>query len=106
MGTKIKIKKGDRVQVLSGKDKGSKGVVKKVMPKSNKVILEGINLVKKHVRPSMKSSGGIITKEAPIDVSNVAYIDPQTNLPTKVAYKILDDGRKARIAKRSGEIID
>ncbi|MFV9876164.1 MAG: 50S ribosomal protein L24 [Rickettsiales endosymbiont of Dermacentor nuttalli] len=103
---RVKIKKGDTVQVLSGKDKGSKAVVKQIMPKCNKLILEGVNLIKKHVRPSIKSSGGIITKEVPIDISNVAYVDSKTGLPTKIAYKVLDDGRKVRVAKRSGEIID
>ncbi len=102
---KMKIKKGDQVIVLTGKDKGRKGEVIKAMPKENKVVVQGINVVKKHQRPSQVSAGGIITKEAPIQVSNVALIDPKTNEATRVGYKVLEDGSKVRVSKKSGEVI-
>ncbi len=101
----MKIKKGDQVVVLAGKDKGRKGEVIKAMPKENKVVVQGINVVKKHQRPSQVSAGGIISKEAPIQVSNVALIDPKTNEATRVGYKILEDGSKVRVSKKSGEVI-
>lgn len=103
---KMKIKKGDRVIVVTGKDKGKRGEVLRAMPAENRVIVQGINIVKRHQRATQVQQGGIIEKEAPIQVSNVAHIDPQTDKPTRVGYKILDDGRKVRFAKRSGEILD
>jgi large subunit ribosomal protein L24 len=102
---KLKVKKGDEVIVITGKYKGKKGRILKVFPTDNKIIVSGINLVKKHTKPSQTSEGGIITKELPIHISNVAHIDPKTGKSTKVGFKILDDGSKVRVAKKSGEII-
>jgi large subunit ribosomal protein L24 len=101
-----KIKKGDRVVVLTGRDKGKRGEVLKVMPAESRVLVQGVNIVKRHTRPSMQSQGGIVEKEAPIHASNVAHIDPKTDKPTRVGFKNLDDGRKVRFAKASGEVID
>ncbi|KYD20710.1 MAG: 50S ribosomal protein L24 [Caldibacillus debilis] len=100
------VKKGDKVKVISGKDKGKTGVVLAAFPKKNRVLVEGVNLIKKHAKPSQENpQGGIITKEAPIHVSNVMPIDPKTGEPTRVGYKIVD-GKKVRIAKKSGEVLD
>ena len=101
-----KIKKDDEVVVLTGRDKGKRGKVLKVLRAENRVLVQGINLVKRHTRPSPKSSGGIVDMEAPIHVSNVAHIDPGDDKPTRVGFKLLEGGRKVRFAKRSGEIID
>lgn len=105
MNLKLKIKKGDKVIVLSGNDKGKTGEVIKSMPKDGKVLVQGIKLVKRHTKPSQTSAGGIITKEAPIDVSNVALVDPKTGKGTKVGYKEVD-GQKVRFARKSGEVIE
>lgn len=102
---KLKVKKGDEVIVITGKYKGKKGKILKVFPEKNKIVVSGINLVKKHTKPTQVSEGGIITKELPIYISNVAHVDPKTGNPTKVAFKFLEDGSKVRIAKKSGEII-
>ena len=102
---KLKIKKGDKVKVIAGKNKGKTGDVIKVFPASNKLIVSGVNLVKKHTKPSQMSEGGIIQKELPIHISNVSHIDPKTSVVTKVGYKTLEDGKKIRFAKKSGEII-
>lgn len=101
-----KIKSKDKVVVLTGKDKGKTGVVLKVLPSENRVVVQGVNLVKKHQRPSAKTQGGIVEFEAPLAVSNVAHIDPKDGKPTRVGFKVLEDGRKVRVAKRSGEVID
>ena len=101
-----KIKKGDNVVVLAGRDKGRKGEVKAVNPTDGRAIVAGVNLVKRHTRQSAKSEGGILSKEAPIDMSNLAIADPKTGKPTRVGFKTLDDGRKVRVAKRSGDLID
>ncbi len=103
---KLKIRKGDRVVVISGKDKGKKGEVLKVMPDENRVIVSGVAVVRRHQRQTATQEGGIISKEGPIHVSNVALEDPKDGSPTRVGYKFLKDGRKVRFAKRSGEIID
>ncbi len=100
---KLKIKKNDTVIVLSGDDKGKIGVVKQAMPKENKVIVEGVNLVKRHTKPSQTNPGGIVTKEAAIDVSNVAIA--KDGKATKVGYKVVD-GKKVRFARKSGDVID
>lgn len=100
----MKIKKGDQVIVTTGRDKGKQGEVLRAMPKTNKVVVQGVNMVKRHTRPSQTSAGGIISKEAPIDVSNVALIDPETGKPTRVGFKIVD-GEKVRVAKKSGKVI-
>jgi len=101
-----KIKKGDRVIVLTGKDKGKTGEVIAAFPTENKVLVQGVNLVKRHQRASGSDAGGIVEKEAKINVSNIAIVDPKENKPTRVGFKTLDDGRKVRVAKLSGEVID
>ena len=103
--TKMKIKKGDQVVILSGDDKGKNGEVVKAMPKEGKVVVQGVNLVKKHTKPSQTTPGGIVTKEAPIHVSNVALVDAKSGKATKVGYKTVD-GKKVRVARKSGEVID
>ena len=103
---KLKIKRGDRVIVLTGKDRGKRGEVVKVIPKEDRLVVAGVNQVRRHTRPSPRGPGGVETKEAPIHVSNVAHIDPAQDRPTRVGYKFLGDGRKVRFAKRSGEVID
>jgi large subunit ribosomal protein L24 len=103
---KFKIKKGDRVVVVTGRDRGKQGEVLRVVRKEDRLIVQGVNMVKRHSRPSAGHPGGIIDKEAPIHISNVAHVDPSTNRPTRVGYKLLDDGRKVRVARRSGEVLD
>lgn len=103
---KMKIRKGDKIIVTTGKDKGKVGQVLRAMPKDLKVVVSGINTVKKHTKPSRTSEGGIILKEMPIHVSNIAHVDPKSGIATKVGIKILDDGTKVRIAKKSGEMIN
>jgi len=102
---KMKIRRGDKVIVTTGKDKGKTGTVLKVIPQDSKLVISGVNVVKKHTKPSRTSEGGIIPKELPIHVSNVAHIDPKSGTATKVGIKILQDGTKTRVAKKSGEII-
>jgi large subunit ribosomal protein L24 len=102
----LKIKKGDHVVVVSGKDKGKKGEVLKMLPTENRAIVKGVSMVRRHQRQSATQDGGIITKEAPIHVSNLALEDPKDGKPTRVGYKFLKDGRKVRFAQRSGEVID
>jgi len=106
MPAKMRIKKADRVIVITGRDKGKVGEVLQVMPKENRVIVRGVNIVKRHERQTQTTQGGIISKEAAIHASNVAMVDPKTNQPTRVGYRVLADGRKVRFAKRSGEVID
>jgi len=101
-----KIKKGDKVVVITGKDKGKKGAVLAVFPKENRALVQGVNIVKRHTKPSQTTTGGIISREARIDLSNLAIEDPKTGKPTRVGFKTLDDGRKVRVAKASGEMID
>lgn len=100
----MKIKKGDQVIVITGRDKGKTGEVLKSMPKDSKVLVQGVNLVKRHQKPTQENAGGIISKEAPIHVSNVALIDPKSGKATRVGFKIVND-QKVRVAKRSGEVI-
>ena len=100
----MKIKKGNQVIVITGRDKGKTGEVLKSMPKDNKVLVQGVNLVKRHQKPTQENAGGIQTKEAPIHVSNVALIDPKSGKATRVGFKIVND-QKVRVAKRSGEVI-
>jgi len=102
---KLKIKKGDKVVVLTGRDKGKQGEVLKAFPTENKVIVQGVNIAKRHTRPSQTSGGGIIEKEAPIHASNVAHLDPKDGKATRIGFKKLDDGTKVRVARRSGEVI-
>jgi large subunit ribosomal protein L24 len=106
MNPKLKIKKGDQVIVITGRDKGKTGEVIEVKPAENRVKVRGVNMVKRHTRASAGQSGGIVEKEAAIHVSNIAHIDPKSKLPTRVGYRTLDDGRKVRFAKRSGDQID
>ena len=106
MKNKIKLKKGDEVIVLTGKDKGKTGKITTIKPSVLKAIVAGINKYKKHQKPDNNQKGGIIEKEMPIDISNVSLIDPKDRKPTKVGFRFLEDGRKVRYAKRSGEVID
>ena len=101
----LKIKKGDNVVVLAGRDKGKRGEVITVMPKENRALVRGINMVRRHQRQSGTQEGGIISKEGPIQISNLALEDPKDGKPTRVGFKLLADGKKVRIAKRSGEQI-
>ncbi len=101
-----KIKKGDTVVVIAGKNKGSTGQVMEVRPTENRVIVRGVNIVKRHKKPTQGDPGGIQSFEAPIHVSNVAIADPRDNKPSRVGFKIDAQGRKTRVAKRSGEPID
>jgi large subunit ribosomal protein L24 len=101
-----KIKKGDKVVVLAGRDKGRTGEVLKVMPTEERAIVRGVNLVKRHTRQTAQTEGGIISKESTIHLSNLACADPKDGKATRVGFKVLDDGRKVRVAKRSGEMID
>lgn len=100
-----KIKKGDKVVVITGRDKGKTGEVTKVLVAESKVLVSGINLVKKHEKPSMKSQGGIVSKEAPIHISNIALADPKSGKASRVGFKVEKDGKKTRIAKASGEAV-
>ena len=101
-----KIKKGDNVVVLAGRDKGRSGQVSSVNPTEGRAIVAGIHIVKRHTRQTAQTEGGIISKEAPIDLSNLAIADPKDGKPTRVGFKVLEDGRKVRFAKRSGDLID
>ena len=100
-----KIKKGDRVFVLTGRDKGKQGEVLSVMPSENRALVRGVNIVRKHQRQTASLEGGIISKEGPINLSNLALEDPKDGKPTRVGFKFLEDGKKVRFAKRSGEVI-
>ncbi|GAA0470215.1 50S ribosomal protein L24 [Alkalibacillus silvisoli] len=100
------VKKGDKVKVISGKDKGKEGTVLEAFPKKERIVVEGVNYMKKHTQPSQENpQGGILNQEAPIHVSNVMPIDPNTNEPTRVGHEVRD-GKKVRIAKKSGEPLD
>jgi large subunit ribosomal protein L24 len=101
-----KIKKGDKVVVLTGRDKGKTGEVIHVMPKEERALVRGVNLVRRHQRQTASQEGGIITKESPIHLSNIAFADPSSGKATRVGFKITEDGRKVRVAKRSGDLID
>ncbi len=102
-----KIKKGDRVQVLAGRDKGKRGEVIAVMPKEDRALVQGVNMVKRHQKPQgLNQPGGILEKEAPIHLSNLALIDPTSDKPTRVGFTVLEDGRKVRVARPSGEVLD
>jgi len=101
-----KLKKGDRVVVLAGRDKGKTGEIVKVIPTEGRALVRGVNQVKRHQRQTASQEAGIITKEAPLQISNLAYADPKDGKPTRVGFKVLEDGRKVRFAKRSGDLID
>jgi large subunit ribosomal protein L24 len=106
MAEKFKIKRGDRVVVLAGRDKGKKGEVMRVVRQDRRAVVSGVNMIKRHTRPSTGDPGGIIQREAPLHISNLALEDPKDGRPTRVGFRFLDDGRKVRYAKRSGEVID
>jgi large subunit ribosomal protein L24 len=101
-----KIKKGDRVIVTTGRDKGKKGEVLKVFPKENRAIVSGVNTMKRHTKQTQRTQGGIINKDLPIQLSNLAHIDPKSGEATRIGFKVLGDGRRVRFAKKSGEVID
>lgn len=101
-----KIRKGDTVVVLAGRDKGKTGEVYRVMPQENRALVRGVNMVRRHQRQTAQLEGGIIAKEASVHLSNLAHKDPKDGKPTRVATKTLEDGRRVRYAKRSGEVID
>ncbi len=106
MAEKFKIRRGDRVVVMAGRDKGKKGEVLRVLRQDRRAVVSGVNMMKRHTRPSTGDPGGIIQREAPVHLSNVALEDPKDGQPTRVGFRFLDDGRKVRFAKRSGEVID
>lgn len=103
-----KYRKGDEIIVITGKDKGKRGTITKVVTETGRVVVENINLVKKHQKPNpnMNIAGGIIEKEMPLDVSNVAMFNPATGKPDRVGFKVLEDGRKVRFFKSNGEVLD
>ena len=101
-----KIRKGDRVIVTTGRDKGKKGEVLKMFPDENRALVSGVNVVKRHQRQTQQQQGGIVSKEAPVHLSNLAHVDPQSGDATRVGFKNLSDGRKVRFAKKSGEVLD
>lgn len=106
MAQKLKIKKGDSVAVITGRDAGKKGEILKVFPKELKVLVSGVNIAKRHTKASPAGAAGIHDKEMPLHISNVALLDPKTQKPTRVGYKLLNDGTKVRISKSSGEVLD
>jgi large subunit ribosomal protein L24 len=100
------IRKGDKVVVISGSDKGKKGSVIKIFPKENRALVQGVNVVKRHQRQTQTQAAGIVTKESPVHLSNIAHADPKSGKATRIGYKTLGDGRRVRFAKKSGEVID
>ena len=106
MGSKVHVTRGDTVYVLSGKDSGKKGKVLKVFPDDNRVVVEGVNMVKKHKKPQRTKPGGIINQEAPVHSSNVMLICDKCKVPTKIGKMIYDNGEKARVCKKCNEVID
>ena len=103
---KLKIKKGDNVVVISGRDKGRRGEVLRVFPAESRLIVQGVHVARRHTKQRLGEPGGIVDKELTIHVSNVAHVDPRSGKPTRVGYRLLDDGRKVRVARRSGEVLD
>lgn len=106
MAAKYKIRKGDRVIVTAGRDKGKTGDVLKINTKNDRVLVQGVNMIKRHQRPTQTAQGGIVEMEAAIHISNLAHVDPKDQKPTRVGFKVLEGERKVRFAKRSGEVID
>ena len=106
MNDKLKLKKGDKVIVTNGKSKGVVGEILKILPKDNKALVRGANIVKKHTKPTQNSAGGIVEKENAINISNIAFYDEKEKKATKIGYKILEDGRKLRFSKLTGEVLD
>jgi large subunit ribosomal protein L24 len=103
---KLKIKKGDNVVVISGRDKGRTGEVLRVFPAEARLVVQGVNIARRHTKPRMGEPGGIIEKELALHISNVAHVDPGSGKPTRIGYRVLENGRKVRVARRSGEVID
>ena len=103
---KLKVKKGDNVIVITGKDKGKTGEIVNVFPKTSRVIVRGVNVAKRHTAQSQTSQGGILDKELSVHISNISHIDPKDKKASKVGYKFLKDGRKVRFVKRSGDLLD
>jgi large subunit ribosomal protein L24 len=101
-----KVRKGDRVVVTSGREKGKSGEVLRVYPSEARVVVAGVNMVKRHQRQTQRAQGGIVSKEAPLHLSKIAHIDPKTGGPTRIGFKVLEDGRRVRFAKKSGEVLD
>jgi len=101
-----KFKKGDTVIVMAGRDKGKTGEIMRVVPSEQRLYVRGVNVVKRHTRPTQNSPGGIVEKESGIHISNVSHIDPKDDKPTRVGFKVIEGDRKVRFAKRSSEIID
>jgi large subunit ribosomal protein L24 len=106
MRTKLKIRKGDRVIVRTGRDKGKAGQVLNVLPAENRAIVQGVNIARRHQKQTPSQEGGIVAKEMPIHISNLGLADPKTGKATRVGYKMLGDGKKVRVARGSGEVID
>jgi large subunit ribosomal protein L24 len=106
MAQKFCFRRGDQVIVRTGRDKGKKGEIVKMLPKQERAVVRGVNMVQRHQRQTAAQEGGIIAKEAPIHISNLAHVDPKTGEATRVGVKVLEDGRKVRFAKKSGEMID
>jgi len=103
---KFKIKKGDKVVVITGSDRGKTGEVLRVLRSEMRVLVQGVNMIKRHTRQAPGEPGGIIEKEAPVHISNVAHVDPRDDKPTRVGWKVVDGERKVRFARRSGEVIE
>jgi len=103
---KMKIKKGDEVIVISGRDKGRTGEVLRVLPSEGRLVVQGVHMARRHTKPRLGDPGGIVERELTIHASNVAHVDPQSRRPTRVGYRFLEDGRKVRFARRSGEVLD
>lgn len=101
-----KLKKGDKVVVLAGRDKGKRGEIIRMIPSENRAVVQGVNMVSRHKKPTQTDPGGIAQMEAPIAVSNLAIEDPKDGAPTRVGFKFLDNGRKVRVARKSGEVLD
>jgi large subunit ribosomal protein L24 len=101
-----KIRKGDKVVVISGRDKGKSGDVLRVFPDDSRALVAGVNVVKRHQRQTARAQGGIVSKESPIHISKIAHVDPKSGKPTRVGFKVLSDGRTVRVAKKSGEVLD
>jgi large subunit ribosomal protein L24 len=106
MSIKFKLKKGDKVIVLAGKSKGTVGEILKVFPSNKRVLVRGVNMVKRHTKPTQNAAGGIIEKENTIDISNISFYDDTKKRASRLGYKVLEDGRKVRFSKISGEVID
>jgi len=106
MAEKRRVKKGDEVMVMTGRDRGKIGEVVRISTADDRITVQGVGLAKRHTQPSASNPGGIVDKEMPLHISNVSLLDPKDRKPSKVGYRVLEDGRKVRFSKRSGEILD